>query len=123
MAPLYPEPSALRVFWAAGVRGLPVGLGAAWFMVPGLIRGWLSTPAAATAANIADQASIPLLVAAVAASCVLLARLRQRLAKCNFLLCPQCGYELSEFLRQGRCPECGRRVDLVEVQAAWRRVF
>lgn len=48
-------------------------------------------------------------------------RLRRRLRAADYLLCWQCGYDLSGTDQQPRCPECGREFDPDSLRSRWKR--
>jgi hypothetical protein len=48
-------------------------------------------------------------------------RLIRRLTAAGYLLCWQCGYDLSATGGAGRCPECGREFQAESLRALWKR--
>lgn len=47
-------------------------------------------------------------------------RFEKRLRRADYLLCPECGYNLCGTASPSRCPECGRAYDRDEVVTLWK---
>ncbi len=47
-------------------------------------------------------------------------RMRRRLEAADYMLCPECGYQLTGLSGETACPECGVPCDIEQVVKAWR---
>ncbi|MEZ6242725.1 MAG: hypothetical protein R3B57_06740 [Phycisphaerales bacterium] len=50
-------------------------------------------------------------------------RIRKRVARANYLACPNCLFDLSDLVEPTRCPECGFDVRYLDLPAAWKALF
>jgi hypothetical protein len=65
-----------------------------------------------------------IILVGISAGIVILARRSERyasdLAKCGWLRCPQCFFDLRGLPDVGRCPECGGPFSIQDLQARWQ---
>lgn len=48
-------------------------------------------------------------------------RIKARIKACGYMVCVECGYELTGLGNSGRCPECGTPFEEESLRKTWRR--